>query len=105
MNGKKINEFPSGSGTLSDDDIFLMMDSPLASGITKSLSLGVLKENVNELVRFDLTTLSGIVDTKQPSGVYASGVHSHVASDITDFNAAMSGVLINMLEQLNLIGY
>jgi hypothetical protein len=55
VTGKKINEFPSGSGTLSDDDIFLMMDNPLNGGITKSLSLSSLKQNI-----YSSPTLTGI---------------------------------------------
>lgn len=39
---KKINEFPDGSGTLTSDDIFLMMDNPSSTGQTKKLSLSVL---------------------------------------------------------------
>lgn len=36
---KRINQFPSGSGSLSGDDLFLVMDDPSGSGITKSVSL------------------------------------------------------------------
>jgi hypothetical protein len=83
MNGKKINEFPSGSGTLSDDDIFLMMDNPLESGATtKSLSLGVLRTNINELVLSDLTTVSGIVD----------GVSGVLRADLTTVSGIVDGV-------------
>lgn len=36
---QRINEFPEGSGSLSNDDIFLFMDDPSGSGITKKISL------------------------------------------------------------------
>jgi hypothetical protein len=39
MGIKKINELPEGSGSLSNDDIFLFMDNPSGSGITKKISL------------------------------------------------------------------
>lgn len=39
MTIKRINEFPEGSGSLSNDDIFLFMDNPAESGITKKISL------------------------------------------------------------------
>jgi len=45
---KRINEFPEGSGNLSDDDIFLFMDDPFGSGITKKISLSELKSIINE---------------------------------------------------------
>jgi hypothetical protein len=35
----RINEFPEGSGALSNDDVFLFMDDPSGSGITKKISL------------------------------------------------------------------
>jgi hypothetical protein len=85
MNGKKINEFPSGSGTLSDDDIFLMMDNPLESGaMTKSLSFSVLRENINELVLSDLTTVSGIVD----------GVSGVLRADLTTVSGIVDGIIV-----------
>jgi hypothetical protein len=36
---KRINEFPEGSGSLTNDDVFLFMDDPSGSGITKKISL------------------------------------------------------------------
>jgi hypothetical protein len=41
---KRINEFPEGSGTLSGDDLFLVMDDPGGSSVTKSISLNNLIE-------------------------------------------------------------
>lgn len=35
MSIKRINEFPDGSGSFSADYIFLFMDDPDGSGITK----------------------------------------------------------------------
>ena len=39
MTIKRINEFPEGSGSLTTDDIFLFMDDPAGSGVTKKISL------------------------------------------------------------------
>jgi hypothetical protein len=39
----RINEFPEGSGSLSNDDVFLFMDDPSGSGITKKINLNELK--------------------------------------------------------------
>lgn len=39
---KRINEFPEGSGSLTNDDMFLFMDDPSASGVTKKISLAEL---------------------------------------------------------------
>jgi len=36
---KKINEFPEGSGSLSNDDVFLFMDDPSGGAVTKKISL------------------------------------------------------------------
>jgi hypothetical protein len=35
----RVNELPEGSGSLSNDDVFLFMDDPSGSGITKKISL------------------------------------------------------------------
>jgi hypothetical protein len=46
MSIQRINEFPEGSGSLSSDDIFLFMDSPSASGITKKITLSQITDNI-----------------------------------------------------------
>ena len=38
MSIKRLNEFPDGSGSLTNDDVFLFMDDPSGSGITKKLA-------------------------------------------------------------------
>jgi len=48
MSIKRINEFPDGSGSLSNDDVFLFMDDPSGSGITKKISLSDLANKTNE---------------------------------------------------------
>lgn len=49
MSIKRINEFPEGSGSLSNDDIFLFMDSPSVSGITKKITLS----EINNIISVD----------------------------------------------------
>ena len=33
----RVNDLPEGSGSLSNDDIFLFMDNPSGNGVTKKL--------------------------------------------------------------------
>lgn len=48
MGIKRINEFPEGSGLLSSDDVFIFMDNPSGSGVTKKISLSELSSFINE---------------------------------------------------------
>lgn len=54
MSIKKLNQFPNGSGNLTGDDIFLFMDDPNGSGITKYISLTDTK-----LVKSDISNIIG----------------------------------------------
>jgi hypothetical protein len=57
----RINEFPEGSGSLSNDDVFLFMDDPSGSGITKKISLSQISSNIDDglISIVDLGTLAG----------------------------------------------
>jgi hypothetical protein len=112
---KRINQFPEGSGSLSSDDVFLFMDDPSGSGITKKISLsqissaiggggggGVTLEEVQDnLGNGFLVSGTGIFlnynDNSNTLTISATGVsfnnHSHVVSDITNFNSGVSGLL------------
>lgn len=46
MSIKKINQFPNGSGNLSNDDMFLFMDDPSGNAITKYISLSELSSSI-----------------------------------------------------------
>lgn len=46
MGIQKINEFPEGSGNLSNDDVFIFMDDPSGSGITKKISLSQISSAI-----------------------------------------------------------
>jgi hypothetical protein len=62
---KRINEFPSISGALSDDDLFLMMDDPASSGAaTKSLSLDLLKQNLSSTLGGGSSTIINSGDNR-----------------------------------------
>ena len=45
MSIKRINEFPAASG-LTNDDIFLMMDDPSGSALTKVVPVSVLQSGL-----------------------------------------------------------
>lgn len=63
----RLNELPEGSGNLTNDDIFVFMDNPGASGITRKISLSELSEAIGtgsggpstSLPVIDLGTVSG----------------------------------------------
>ena len=46
MSIKRINQFPDGSGNLTNDDLFLFMDDPSGSGITKKISLSQIAATI-----------------------------------------------------------
>ena len=46
MSIKRINEFPEGSGSLSNDDVFLFMDDPSGGGTTKKISLSQIADAI-----------------------------------------------------------
>lgn len=39
LNIKRLKDFPEGSGSLTSDDVFIFMDNPSGSGITKKIAL------------------------------------------------------------------
>lgn len=69
MTIKRINEFPEGSGSLSNDDVFLFMDDPSGGGVTKKISLSEISAAISgsgsnpfdqNLNTTDFPTFSGI---------------------------------------------
>ncbi len=68
----RINEFPESSGSLSSDDLFLFMDDPSGSGVTKQVSLDQISNvigggNIAGYFNTSLVAGSGI------NFVYSSG--------------------------------
>lgn len=73
MSIKRINEFPEGSGSLSNDDVFLFMDDPSGSSVTKKISLSQISAAIGggggggggnsfdqDLNTFNFPTFSGV---------------------------------------------
>ena len=68
MGIKRINEFPEGSGLLSSDDIFVFMDNPSGSGITKKISLSEISNAIGIGTSFEIASVdlhNGGVQTAQ----------------------------------------
>jgi hypothetical protein len=82
---KRINEFPEGSGYLSNDDVFLFMDDPSGSGITKKISLSEISSSIGGggPVVISVGSVGGSINTDASSG------------DIFDINLTGSGLLVN----------
>jgi hypothetical protein len=82
MSIKRINEFPVASG-LTSDDIFLIMDDPSGSAITKKVSLSTLQSGLvqsntslvsNSVSITNMISISqsnyDALETKDPNTVY-----------------------------------
>jgi hypothetical protein len=83
----RINEFPEGSGNLTNDDVFLFMDDPSGSGITKKISLSEISNAIgggggNPSV-VQLGSVSGTINTDASVG------------SIFDLTLSASGLLAN----------
>jgi hypothetical protein len=89
MSIQRINQFPEGSGTLSNDDIFLVMDNPSGSGQTKKISLSTLSSvlggggGATTTTVIELGSVSGTINTPANSG------------QIFDITLSGSGLLAN----------
>lgn len=57
---KRLDEFPTGSGSLTNDDLFIFMDDPASGGVTKKITLSQL----SSIVGGDgvMLNTSGIID-------------------------------------------
>lgn len=86
---KRIDEFPDGSGSLTTDDIFLFMDDPTGSGVTKKISLSQISGAIggggggggDVLTVVQLGSVSGTINTDASLG------------DIFDLTLTNSGTL------------
>lgn len=84
---KRISEFPEGSGSLSNDDIFLFMDDPSNGGVTKKIPLSELSsyfgggEGGNSFGSF--------YDTTTQTNVSSTGVNT-VSYNSTSINSGVS---------------
>ena len=110
MGIKRINEFPEGSGSLSSDDVFLFMDDPSGSGITKKISLSQIsiaapvqsvagRTGIVTLTKSDvgLDNVDNTSDANKPVSTAqqtalngkAASSHSHAISDVTSLQTAL----------------
>jgi hypothetical protein len=85
INIVRLNELPEGSGNLSSDDIFVFMDDPSGSAITKKISLSDISNAIgtggNTTSVVQLGNASGTINTDASLG------------DIFDINLMSSGTL------------
>ena len=118
INIKRLKDFPEGSGSLTADDVFIFTDNPSGVGVTKKISLSQLSNaiggGISDIVEDISPELGGSLDARNfsisgvstligASGNFTSlrqnGVvvsvsgHSHLSSNITDFNSSVSGLL------------
>lgn len=72
MSIKRINEFPEGSGVLSNDDVFIFMDNPSSGGTTKKISLSEISNSIfdQNLNTSDNVTFNQINITNSISSYY-----------------------------------
>lgn len=67
-NIKRLKDFPEGSGSLTSDDVFIFMDDPSGSGVTKKISLSQLSSaiggggGISNLVEDSTPQLGGNLD-------------------------------------------
>lgn len=80
MSIKRFNEFPDGSGNLSNDDILLFMDDPSNNRITKKINLDqLISFTNNNCIKSDTTTIPG-----------ASGINNIVQITQANYNALIT---------------
>jgi hypothetical protein len=128
-NIKRLKDFPEGSGSLTADDVFIFMDNPSGVGVTKKISLSQLSNaidgGISDIVEdispelggsldarnfsisgvSTLTGVSGNFTSLRQNGVVVSvSGHSHLSSNITDFNSSVSGLLPSGLVRSNTSG-
>jgi hypothetical protein len=93
----RVNQLPEGSGNLTNDDIFIFMDDPSGSGITKKISLSQISDNI--VANFN-SVVSGLLPSKYPTVVQLGSVSGTINTDaslgdIFDLTLAASGTLAN----------
>ena len=82
----RLSQLPEGSGNLTNDDIFIFMDDPSGSGITKKISLSEISSAIGgggTSTVVQLGSVSGTINTNASLG------------DIFDLTLAASGTLAN----------
>lgn len=96
MSIKRIKDLPDGSGSLTNDDVFLFMDDPSGSGITKKISLSQISsfggDNLNDIADVNISGVAHNDVLVYNSGTtYWENNNKVVFSNITGITGA-SGV-------------
>jgi len=84
MSIKRIKDFPDGSGSLTSDDIFIFMDDPSGSSVTKKISLSeITSAIVSGPTVVQLGSVNGTINTDASLG------------DVFDMTLTANGTLAN----------
>jgi len=87
----RIDQLPEGDNNLSNDDIFIFMDNPGASGITRKISLSELSNAIGGGGGFTVVELT-----------FASTINTDTsAGDIFDITLTGSAILANPTNPIN----
>lgn len=106
MGIKRFYQFPEGSGSLSADDIFLFMDNPSSSGVTKKISLDQLGDALNIVVSNPFDQTLNTTDSPTFSGITFSDNTTQTTAGIISNTGAVSGsLLINNIVQISQVNY
>lgn len=97
----KINEFPSGSGSLSNDDLFLVMDNPGSSGVTKNISLNDIVTSSKSLSYLTTSSpIDGTIDDWDPESsvdiIRTSGINNARINGLVDTYGLDAVVIYNV---------
>jgi hypothetical protein len=87
----RLNQLPEGSGNLTSDDIFVFMDDPSGSAVTKKISLSEISSVLGggSATVVTISSTSGTISTDASSG------------DIFDITLNASGLLANPTNPTN----
>lgn len=88
VNVIRINELPEGSGNLTNDDIFIFMDDPLNSGVSKKISLAEISSNITNGIdqTLDLKLNASEVDTDLIGGPGISLLYNNSNNALSIFS-------------------
>jgi hypothetical protein len=99
MSIKRINQLPDGSGNLSNDDLFIFMDNPSASGVTKKISLSQLISAlggggaISNIVEDTSPELGGSLDARNFS---ISGVSTLIGTSGNFISLQQNGTFVSL---------
>lgn len=104
MSIKRINEFPEGSGSLTNDDIFLFMDDPSGSSITKKISLSEISDAIGIVATSGSVSNilgSGNITVVDSAGTFTISSSGLIKSDPVGISGATAILNIVQISQAN----